>query len=313
MDGGDGNDLLQSTVSASKAIGGAGHDTIRGAGGAGYNNYSVDAGSGDDLVDVTSVNNSLTIVGGEGDDSLTGSAAINVAIDGGLGDDWVQGIKSGSGTMALTGGDGNDTLSGFGGHGNTTLDGGAGNDVLSASGGSGTNLLLKGGLGDDTLSAGSGVATLWGGGDHNLYILQTREVQGVNSVVVMDYIHGLDHLGISQSALPVGNRDLVVDGATTTTGPGGFDSSAELVVITADIAGAFSLDKAAAAIGSANQAYTAGQTSVFVVDNGSDSWALYFQSSGADAAVSAAELSIIGRVGFTGTGSMTVDDLWWTG
>lgn len=40
----------------------------------------------------------------------------------------------------------------------------------------------------------------------------------------------------------------------------------------------------------------AGQTAAFVVDNGVDSWLLYFESSGSDALVSAAELSIAGRL-----------------
>ena len=69
------------------------------------------------------------------------------------------------------------------------------------------------------------------------------------------------------------------------------------------------LDAAAAVIGSANQAYAPGQTVVFMVDNGSDSWALYFQSSDTDATVSAAELSIVARL--TGTTSTAADDIIW--
>jgi hypothetical protein len=92
-------------------------------------------------------------------------------------------------------------------------------------------------------------------------------------------------------------------------GPGGFAASAELVIVTADTGGGLTLDKAAAAIGSASSAYATGQTVVFMVDDGSDSWALYFQSSGADAAVSAAELSVIGRL--DGCASTGVDDIVW--
>jgi Ca2+-binding RTX toxin-like protein len=251
------------------------------------------------------------VLGGDGNDTLTGSAAINVFIDAGTGDDQVSGSKSGGGTVTLYGGDGNDTLSGSGTNSGITLDGGAGDDLLFV-GGLRTGIQVSGGAGQDTIVASSGMATVTGGDDSDLFIVKAREVLGDTMVRVNDFITGLDHLGVSQSSLAVGNGDLQVDGAVSTNGPGGFDSSAELVIVTADIAGSLTLDKAAAAIGSANQAYAAGQTVVFVVDNGFDSWALYFQSAGADATVSAAELAIIGRLGWTGTGPIGVDDVVWT-
>jgi len=76
------------------------------------------------------------VIGGRGDDHLTGDDQNN----------------------ELTGGAGNDTLSG--GAGNDTLTGEAGNDTLT--GGAGEDILI-GGDGDDQLSGGSGINNLAGG------------------------------------------------------------------------------------------------------------------------------------------------------
>jgi hypothetical protein len=91
-----------------------------------------------------------------------------------------------SGTLALNGGGGNDTL--IGGSGDNELDGGDGDDILIAGddrfarpglgsqanvllGGGGTNL-LRGGVGRDTFHADlSGTATLIGGGDDDTFII----------------------------------------------------------------------------------------------------------------------------------------------
>ena len=127
---------------------------------------------------------------------------------------------------------------------------------------------------------------------------------------MIEHMGGEDTLAVSQSHLAVGNGDQQVDGAVTVPGPGGFDASAELVIVAADIFGDLTLDKAAAAIGGANQSYEAGQTVLFMVDNGTDSWALYFTSAGQDAAVSAAELSIVGRL--NGAASTGAEDIVWS-
>ena len=151
---------------------------------------------------------------------------------------------------------------------------------------------------------------LTGGEDGDRFTLSSKETYGIEMVTVTDFASGLDLLTVSQGSLPVGNGDLVVDGAVSVSGPGGFEASAELVIVETDVAGGLTLSKAAAAIGSANGAYAAGQTAVFMVDDGTNSWALYFQSSGSDAVVSAAELSIIGRL--DGCVSTTIDDIVWS-
>ncbi|MGM9487718.1 calcium-binding protein [Ideonella sp. YS5] len=309
MDGGDGNDLLQSTVSAVQLDGGAGDDTISGSGGAGYNNLTVHAGLGNDSVDVYSGNNSLFLYGGDGDDTLTGGASINVVIDAGAGNDKVSSFAQSSGSTTIHGGDGNDTISFNANHGVAHVDGGRGDDQLYGTAASGHVLELDGGVGSDTLSTGSGVCYFTGGAGSDRFTLSSKEVYGLDMVSVTDFASGLDLLTVRQGSLPVGNGDLMVDGAVAVSGPGGFDASAELVIVTANITGELTLDKAAAAIGSANGAYADGQTVVFMVDNGTQSWALYFESDGTDAAVSAPELSVLGRL--TGTPSTAIDDILW--
>ncbi|WP_374569048.1 calcium-binding protein [Ideonella sp.] len=306
MDGGDGDDLIDSAY-AYGAYGGAGNDTITGSGGGGYTDYDLDAGDGDDQVSVWSVNH-LTIAGGTGNDSIVGDSVTRVDIDAGTGNDTVS-ASSGSGQrFTVSGGGGSDvvTASGYGGE----VYGDGGNDRLTVVGRSATDVHADGGAGNDTLTAGGGVATLTGGDGDDTFVLQGRESEWQNMVFVADFLGGDDTLAVSQSHLAVGNGDQQVDGAVTVTGPGGFDAGAELVIVAADIFGDLSLDKAAAAIGSANQSYEAGQTVLFMVDNGTDSWALYFTSSGADASVSAAELSVVGRL--SGAATTSAEDIVWS-
>ncbi len=109
------------------------------------------------------------VVGGDGNDSLTGNAEDNT-LDGGAGKDTLVG---GDGQDSLLGGVGLDSL--VGGEGLDTLMGDAGDDTLA--GGNGDDLLygetggdsLLGGGGDDTLDGGSGANKLNGGSGNDLY------------------------------------------------------------------------------------------------------------------------------------------------
>ncbi|MFM7345921.1 MAG: tandem-95 repeat protein [Tagaea sp.] len=112
----------------------------------------IEAGDGNDIVDLTSNN----------------FAYGNVTIDGGAGNDT---LWSSAGNDSLAGGTGNDSL--FGGAGNDTLAGGDGNDMLD--GGRGNDLLL-GGAGDDVIRGGSGnesatitVSAAYGGGGQSTW------------------------------------------------------------------------------------------------------------------------------------------------
>lgn len=311
LSGGDGDDLMTTNVFTGYAQGGQGNDTITGSGGSGYSNLSVEGGAGDDWIDSYALNNHLNAYGGDGNDTIDGGAQMNVRIEGGIGDDLVTGHREtgGPGVISLLGGDGNDVVSAANSNGDCTVEGGSGDDVLSGRTAQGM-VTIDGGDGNDTLMSPHGMAALTGGEGSDLFVLSAKQVLHTDEVWTTDFTSGTDHLGISQATLAVGNGDLFADGAVTVDGPGGFDNSAELVIVAADIFGDVTLDSAAAAIGSANEAYEAGQTVLFVVDNGVDSTVLYFTSSGNDAQVTADELSIVGTL--TSTASTSAEDIVWS-
>ncbi|WP_238365177.1 calcium-binding protein [Mesobacterium pallidum] len=122
--------------------------------GAGSMILDLDAGAGDDFVDLDVATEptatapwASTFDLGDGDDTLVGAALGNL-VNGGAGDDVV--ILDYMEDMTVTGGDGDDLLSGSGiNAGVSELDGGAGNDTLI-----GTDTALNGGAGDDVLVTG---------------------------------------------------------------------------------------------------------------------------------------------------------------
>ncbi len=175
VQGGDGNDTLYGGFGADTLHGDAGNDIVFGGvgadamfGGTGIDtlNYSDDpAGVSVNLA--TGIGSGGTaagdtfegfenVIGGAGNDALTGDGLAN-ALTGGAGDDTLDG---GGGNDTLDGGSGNDLLTG--GAGSDTLDGGSGNDTLS--GGAGADV-MNGGAGIDTLdysASAAGVAVrLW--------------------------------------------------------------------------------------------------------------------------------------------------------
>jgi Ca2+-binding RTX toxin-like protein len=117
-------------------------------------------GSADVIVISSEITLPVTVVAGDGNDSVFAGEGPTV-VDAGTGDDLVQG---GGANDSLSGGGGNDTL--LGGGGNDTLDGGAGNDTLFGDFG---NDSLFGAAGDDSLLGGPGDDTLMGGpGNDNI-------------------------------------------------------------------------------------------------------------------------------------------------
>ena len=164
--GGAGDDTIIFSVDGVQLAGGTG--TIDGGPGQNTLNYSaytstvtvdLDAGS---ATGTGGVSNIQHIIGGSGDDNLTGDLNVN-QIKGQAGDDTING---GGGNDTLLGGDDNDTLNG--GEGDDTLNGNAGQDQLF--GDAGNDLLngdedndtLNGGLGDDTLTDTQGNNILQG-------------------------------------------------------------------------------------------------------------------------------------------------------
>ncbi len=120
----------------------------------GIEKISVDAGAGDDVIDLRGLGNSgieVEVRGGTGDDTILLASNSKNLVFGDEGDDVI--IVDGNGTVGaeIHGGAGNDTITAgngadllFGGDGNDTIVGGAGNDDI------------EGGAGDDTLDGGAG-------------------------------------------------------------------------------------------------------------------------------------------------------------
>jgi Ca2+-binding RTX toxin-like protein len=288
----------------------------------GFEHVEVHLGSGDDNIAVGE-GLSAWIDGGAGSDTLVGSSGIdslyggdgNDSIDAGGGDEW--NIGGGAGDDTVVGGDGNDGYL-TGGDGDDSLDGGSGNDRLLfgeegndvLSGGAGDDSELYGGNGDDTILGGEGNDSYLSGNDGNDMIVggagydyliggAGNDAFVFDSLVawdtVADFTSGGDTLRISLASLAVGNGDTTIDGASVISGPGGFDASSELVIVTGDLASgrANDADWAAQAIGDANQSYAVGQTAIFAVDDGSTSALYCFQSANDDATVSSAELTLL--------------------
>ena len=98
----------------------------------GVETISIDAGAGDDNIDARSLssNSTVAIDGGRGNDTLSGSATVDI-LDGGAGDDRIDGN---GGADLMRGGAGDDTLLGNPGGGSDTVDGGSGHDELQFNG-----------------------------------------------------------------------------------------------------------------------------------------------------------------------------------
>ena len=301
IEGNEGDDLID-TQQGLTVSGGDGNDTIKGGGGE-HSAYEVDAGSGNDLIDLSQTLG-LKAQLGDGNDTASVSCISKLELDGGRGRDNISVYVSG-GEFDIDGGAGADTIRANGPNG--TIIGGEGNDTLTVVNAG----WVEGGAGNDTMSILNGFGGLTGGAGNDTFLLAAREDSQNDMFLIQDFMAADDVIAIDQSALPVGDGDTQVEGATVITGPGGFDADAELVIVAEDIFAPLTLDAAAAAIGSANQAYETGQTGVFVVSNGSNTWVLQFESSGNDAVVSAVELSILGRL--EGGAKLQIDDVVFTG
>ena len=148
---------------------------------------TVNGGSGDDVVEILSVDSSMTaaiaVAAGDGDDIVDLSAIMLAAsVDGGAGSDDLTGSAAGD---RLVGGPGNDRIDGIagddtiaGGAGRDSLLGGAGNDRVSGQGGSGD--VISGGLDNDTLDGGRGNDRLIETADVD-FVLRNAELQGLGT------------------------------------------------------------------------------------------------------------------------------------
>ncbi len=137
------------------------------------NSITFIGGAGNDLLDASAATKRVvgfgdggddTLIGGSADDLLEGGADDDTVI-GGAGDDTVEGdagddiVKGDAGDDVMEGGAGADTLEG--GTGDDIMVGGTEADTLSGDAGADT---LSGGSGDDTLLGGAGADSLLGAG-----------------------------------------------------------------------------------------------------------------------------------------------------
>lgn len=188
LDGGPGNDVIsdgdgQDTVDAGDGndtvFSGAGNDALQGGNGldtadftffsdANLANLVIDLAAGTAVLQGAASGDAIlgfeTVIGGQGNDSITGSTGTNRLV-GGDGRDSILGnggfdtIEGGEDNDTATGGNADDDISG--GNGNDSLTGGGGSDDLRGDEGNDT---LAGGLGDDAFDGGSGNDLLIDGG-----------------------------------------------------------------------------------------------------------------------------------------------------
>lgn len=124
--------------------------TIELIGGMGNDGFFVTAGD-----DYSSLN-TITVDGGDGDDTITITANVGATIDAGVGADTVRGteqadeISGGAGNDSLSGAGGDDTLAG--GEHDDELFGGDGNDIISDASG---ETFVVAGDGNDTVTTGN--------------------------------------------------------------------------------------------------------------------------------------------------------------
>ena len=225
IDGGIGNDDISGHLNAGMVSGGAGNDAIT----IGY----VGVAGGD-----------ATISGGSGSDTISVSDYLNADIDAGTGNDSVDIIGLGTSHVTVVAGSGADTVTGFGtffdvdaGTGNdsvsvsvlttvgsvVSLSGGDGNDVIgfAVTGASGEAALgfLNGGLGNDHLTAVTDVSdhilttfvfdANWGldtvtgflDGTDLIEFHATGADQFADLTVTGDALHTLIHFGLNRITL----------------------------------------------------------------------------------------------------------------
>ncbi len=218
--GGDGNDVLQGTLSDNALSGNAGNDTINGLGGndtlegdagndqilAGSGAEILDGGSGFDMLsyfsDSVGVDVSLlynTALGG----NAAGDTISNFSnVTGGSGDDTLQGSASAN---VLRGVNGDDTMNGLGG--NDTLQGGYGDDYMLGGGG---NDHLLGQVGADYINGGNGNDTITGGTAGDTFVFSGSF--GIDTITDFGFADVARVLGTGAGFNSFGDYDVNSDG-----------------------------------------------------------------------------------------------------
>ena len=157
---------------------------------------NVEAGDSNDVLDATSSDIAVSLLGGNGADVITGGTANDTllggdgadSITGGAGNDSVLAgngadtVNGGVGLDTINGGDGADSLNGgddndsiYAGNGADSIDGGLGDDTLNGDGGNDT---ITGNAGNDTIFGGADQDSLLGGDGNDVI-----NAQGGNDTV----------------------------------------------------------------------------------------------------------------------------------
>ena len=278
MSAGAGNDTVSGGAGNDSLVGSTGNDTLNG----GTGNDTLAGGEGSDVYHTDSSADVVTESGTTAGDVDTVFAGVN----------WTLG--STLERLTLTG----TATSGGGNQQANVLAGNAMANVLSGAAGNDT---VSGGAGNDTMRGDAGADALTGGAGNDVFVFNSTS----GSDTISDFLAGTDDVRISQSALRIGDGDLLVDGAVRVGSAGGFSNSAELVIHTNNAA-SLSTSAAATAIGSATSAYAIGRTALFVVDNGTSTGVYLFTAADANAQVSASELTLLATL--TGTTTTTSAD-----
>lgn len=167
VEGGDGNDTITAGTGESDIDGGAGNDTITSSatgvihGGTGNDHIealvsftsdtlTVHGDDGDDFINASSANGSITVYGGDGHDEILSQLGANT-VYGGAGDDTITLGTSSAGASGTTayGNDGDDTIVVIGD--DNTVDAGSGTNTVQITG-TGNKIVFTGGITTVTLS-----------------------------------------------------------------------------------------------------------------------------------------------------------------
>ncbi len=278
MTGNSGNNAMRGFQGNDTLLGGDGVDTLQGEDGndvldGGIGNDSLLGGAGDDLYIVDGTGE----VASEAGSPTNGSDTVQASLSWTLVPDFEVLVLTGALNLNGTGNTGANLI--LGNTGNNLLQGAAGNDTID------------GGAGNDRLFGGPGSDRLTGGPGSDGFGFTS--LIGVDTVT--DFVSGDDQLRVLMSGLPIGDGDNIVEGAVVRAAPGGFATTAELVLFTSN-AGTLDAAGAAARIGSATSAYAVGATRIFAIDDGVSSAIFRFAAADANALVSAGELTMLAMI-----------------